>query len=369
MTTWQRELSQICTILSQIVFLRYKLTATRPGPEASILLSAYDFATANPLFINILLTLPPSSKGEEPPLSSFLSYASYILHHAHRTDRCTLYAQLSLTIIRLILEDAPSAKTLSTSPPLTIRLCRQIPPLLPPSFKPRSPIEAILDIITDALTHNLRLRFPLALYTSTLTLLHRTLAHLVRTSTRLPYHWPLLWQTLLSLLRFLTTYAPNIQAQNPPSALHDLLHPFLATLALAVSEGYVFLPSPEAYDDLSYKLVEAGHVLSKFQSVYLPSSSTTTTLSTTTTAQALTTLLHVSTHYYTLLETRKAGKNLSPREVSRVIRKGYETLRVPEEGKEGLMAGERWREGEERGFVKRVGREAVGDGRRVVLGR
>ena len=71
MTTWQRELSQICTILSQILFLYYKLTATRPGPEASILLSAYDFATANPLFINILLTLPPSSKGQEPPLSSF----------------------------------------------------------------------------------------------------------------------------------------------------------------------------------------------------------------------------------------------------------------------------------------------------------
>lgn len=77
----------------------------------------------------------------------------------------------------------------------------------------------------------------------------------------------------------------------------------------------------------------------------------------------------MSTHYHTLLETEKAGKNLSPREVSRVIRKGYETLRVPEEGKEGLMAIEKWREGEERGFLKRVGREAVGDGRRVVLGR
>jgi len=351
----------------------YKLTATRPGPEASILLSAYDFTTANPLFINTFLTLPPPSKGQESPLSSFLSYTSYILHHAHRSDRCTHYAQLSLTIIRLILEDAPSAKTLSTTPPLAIRLCRQIPPLLPPSPKPRSPIEAILDIITDALTHNLRLRFPLALYTSTLTLLHRTLTHLIRTSTRLPYHWPLLWQTLLSLLRFLTTYAPSLQAQNPPSTLHDLLHPFLATLALAVSEGDTFLPSPEAYDDLSYKLVEASHVLQKFQSLYLPSSSAPTSAptpsSSTATAQALITLLYISTHYHNLLETEKAGKNLSPKEVSRVIRKGYETLRVPEEGKEGLMAVERWREGEERVFLKRVGREAVGDGRRVVLGR
>lgn len=344
----------------------YELTATRPGPEASILLSAYDFATANPLFINIFLTLPRPSKGQEPPFSSFLSYASYLLHHAHRSDRCTLYAQLSITIIRLVLEDAPSAKILSSSPPFPIRLCRQIPPFLPPSPKPCSPIEAILDIIIDALTHNLHLRFPLALYISTLTLLHRTLTHLIRTSTRLPYHWPLLWQTLLSLLRFLTTYAPNIQTQNPPSALHDLFHPFLAILALAVSEGDAFLPSPETYDDLSYKLVEAGHVLQKFQSVYLPTSSTSTS---TTAAQALTILLHVSTHYRTLLETEKAGKNLSPKEVSRVVRKGYETLRVPEEGREGLMAGEKWREGKERGFLKRVGREAVGDGRRVVLGR
>ena len=44
-------------------------------------------------------------------------------------------------------------------------------------------------------------------------------------------------------------------------------------------------------------------------------------------------------------------------------------MQVPEAGKEALLAVEKWREGEERGFLKRVAREAVKDGRRVVLGR
>lgn len=85
------------------------------------------------------------------------------------------------------------------------------------------------------------------------------------------------------------------------------------------------------------------------------------------------TLLHVSSHYSGLLEAEKEkgklGKNLSPKEVGRVIRAGYETLELPEEGRAGFMAVEKWREGEEKSFLKRVGREAVADGRRVVLGR
>ena len=136
----------------------------------------------------------------------------------------------------------------------------------------------MLDIVTDTITHNLRLRLDLPLYISTLTLLHRALAHLISTRTRLSYHWSLLWQTMLSLLRFLTSYASNIQSQNSADQIHKLLPPFLATLALAVTEGDAFLPTPDSYDDLFYKLVEAGHILPKFQSLYLadPSSSSTT---------------------------------------------------------------------------------------------
>lgn len=82
-------------------------------------------------------------------------------------------------------------------------------------------------------------------------------------------------------------------------------------------------------------------------------------------------LIGVATHFEGLLEEErrkgKMGKNLGPREVGRVIRAGVETLRVPET--DGLERWVRWREVEERGMVKRVGRAAVEDARRVVGGR
>lgn len=82
-------------------------------------------------------------------------------------------------------------------------------------------------------------------------------------------------------------------------------------------------------------------------------------------------LIAVSRHFEQLLEVEKQkgkmGKNLGPREVGRVIRGGVETLQVPET--EGLERWVRWREVDERGMLKRVGRAAVEDGRRVVGGR
>lgn len=80
----------------------------------------------------------------------------------------------------------------------------------------------------------------------------------------------------------------------------------------------------------------------------------------------------VSDHFTLLLEEEKGKsstfssgtKNLSPKEVSRVIRKGYESLRVPET--EGLERWVRWREVDEKGLVKKAGRQAVEDARRLV---
>jgi len=49
---------------------------------------------------------------------------------------------------------------------------------------------------------------------------------------------------------------------------------------------------------------------------------------------------------------------LSPREVSKVIREGYESLVLPEVEMKGW---DRWREGENKGVVKRWGRVVVED--------
>lgn len=224
---------------------------------------------------------------------------------------------------------------------------------------------------------------------------------------RLTYHWSELWRTLLSLMRFLTTYATDLTS-NPKT--HTLTSSLADLMAFCVSAGDTFLPDPASYDDLFYKLVETGPVISKFRDVYAFTSTTTGTGASTTPhlekpaavsvtanndvhAAAVDTLLSVSTHFYTLLFHSEGGsdataaarvapspkpdgeptpvalpaikkKNLSPREVHRIIKQGYDTLSI--QPPEGLTTWSRWRETEWKGELKRAARCAVDDARQLV---
>ncbi|MCJ1381536.1 hypothetical protein MMC17_004647 [Xylographa soralifera] len=334
-------------------------SSTSPGPEAAILLSTYDFALANKLFCyNLITHSAPSSS--EIPFSAFLSLTSYILQHASRSTRASLYALLALTTLRILLEDVLLCKRLcQPTPLLAVRLCRQRPPFLPPTPHPRPPAAHILDLAADALTHNLRRRLDTDLYASSLALVHRLFCCLAQNRTPLAYHWPVLWQALLSLLRFLATYAADLAAQ--PGDIHALLTPLLRVLALALLSGSAFLPDAPAYDDLVYKLVENSATLDKLQSAYRLGEDSPVEV-----------LRHVAAHYHGLLQTERGrgrvGKDLSPREVGRVIRGGYEGLVLPSGEGMGLESWEGYREGEERGWVKRAGRVAVEDVRAWVRG-
>ncbi|KAI4268373.1 MAG: hypothetical protein L6R38_007858 [Xanthoria sp. 2 TBL-2021] len=353
------------------------LFSTLPETDACILLSAYDFTNANKLFANTFITHPVDPSQKESPFSVFLSLTSYILHHAHRSPRSTLYGHLNLITLRILLEDR-SLCTKIFSPDLStsVRLCRQRPPFLPTTSTSRPLAATLFDIAIDTITHNLRRRLSVPLYIATLNIIHRLLSCLLMTRTRFPYHWPLLWQTLLSLLRFLTTYADSIK--HDPD-LPALIHSFLAVLSLAVCSGDVFLPDTDVYDDLFYKLVENGHLLPRFKSAFShlsrPSTVAPATIdphpSTSPTA-LIDILISISDHFTSILEEEKGKsstfgsgtKNLSPREVSRVIRKGCESLRVPET--EGLERWVKWREVDEKGLVKKTGRQAVEDARRLI---
>ena len=347
----------------------------RPDPSVAILLGAYDFSSANKVFCYNLISYTAEERAIESPFSAFLSFTSYLLHHAYRSSRATLYGMLSLLILRIIIEDLALCKVLCDSEDIiTIRLCRQRQPFLPATSKPRPSITYILDILVDTLNHNLRRHLDLQLYISTIGLLHRVVSYLAFTRTRLAYHWSLLWQTLISFLRFLTTYAPSISTHDPD--LPQLLKPFLATLALAVTSGESFLPDPAAYDDLFYKLVEAGDFLTRFKQAFVDQISPimdtngiknfagTNAPSTT----PIDLLIQVSAHYHDLVqeerEQGRLGNNPSPREVSKIVRRGYESLSLP--AIEGLDLWDRFREGEERGMLKRAARLAVEDTRKAL---
>lgn len=176
----------------------------------------------------------------------------------------------------------------------------------------------------------------------------RLLSHLSRTKTRITYHWAELWRTLLSFVRFLTTYESDIKSNYKSNKMIDLL---VNLLAFALSSGENFLPDPAAYDDLFYKLVESGDTLVKFRDAFALGKQ-----------GSMQTLINVSNHYQALLSDKgKARKHLSPQEVHAVIKQGYETLSI--DASEGLDRWDKFREADHKSTLKKIARVVVEDAR------
>jgi hypothetical protein len=148
----------------------------------------------------------------------------------------------------------------------------------------------------------------------------------------------------------LTTYESDIKSNYKSSEMINIL---VNLLAFALSSGENFLPDPAAYDDLFYKLTESGDILVKFRDAFGLSSK----------GGPMQSLINVSSHYHSLLEEGESGKtrnkNLSPREVSNVIKQGYETLSI--DTSEGLDRWEKFREADYKSVLKRTARVVVED--------
>jgi hypothetical protein len=184
----------------------------------------------------------------------------------------------------------------------------------------------------------------------------RIISFLARSRIRLAYHWSELWRSLLSFIRFLTTYASDIKSLPHHVAMVDNL---VNLMALSLCSSEAFLPDPASYDDLFYKIVEAGDILTKFRDVYGVTKGSAA-------AGSMETLINVSSHYYALLKEREGSRKkfLTSKEVSGVIKQGYETLSI--QAREGLDHWDRFREVDCKGSLKRIARVVVDDGRSLV---
>jgi hypothetical protein len=154
------------------------------------------------------------------------------------------------------------------------------------------------------------------------------------------------------MIRFFTTYTSDLK--DLPH-IDTLLDHVVNLVALSLSAGEAFLPSPAAYDDLFYKVVESGEVLTKFKENYGLANRH---------SNSIDTLISVSTHYKQMLSegggsTKKKPSNLTTQQVTEVIKAGYETLSI--QAREGLDTWERYREADERTMLKKVARAVVGD--------
>ncbi|KAK5175218.1 uncharacterized protein LTR77_000355 [Saxophila tyrrhenica] len=332
-----------------------ELLLEQPGLAAAILLTLYDFTMANKVFCHHFLTAPLPEKAQATPFSTFLSFNSYLYQHAYRTARASMYAYLTLLIFYILVEDPALAKLLcETSGP--VRLCRQRPPHLPLPGGDRPYAAVMLDILTDGINHNLRKRLDTGFYLQSLMVLSKLLSFLAKSRTKLTYHWAELWRSLLSFARFLTTYSDDLKMLPRTT---EMVQSLVELLSLALTTGESFLPDAAAYDDLFYKLVESGGALIKLRDAY--------GLSTDAEKKShINTLIGVSKHYQELIDSERAKKeHLSPREVSKIIKQGYETLSLEaRDGPDAAASG--YREVEHRSMLKRIARVAVADAANLV---
>ena len=265
-----------------------------------------------------------------------------------------MYSYLTLLMFLILVEDPTLAKLLCETSS-SVRLCRQRPPYLPLVQGERPYATAIMDLLADCVSHNLRRKLDTNFYIQSLTVLNRLLSYLAKSRTKLKYHWSELWRALLSFVRFLTSYPDDLKALTRTTEVAQAL---TELLALALTAGEALLPDAAAYDDLFYKLVESGDALIKLRDTYSLSSATEK-------QSPINTLIGVSQHYQELIDDQKTKKeHLSPREVSKIIKQGYETLNI--EAKESAEADGRYREAEYRSILKRVARVAVVDASNMI---
>lgn len=327
------------------------LFAALPGPEIGVLLSTYEFANANKVFCFHLMTVDIKEKKARSPFSAFLSLTSYLFQHAHRSIRATLYTYLSLFILQILVEDPGTVKRLcNDETKISVRLCRQRQPSLPLVKGDRVAAAVMLDLMVDGINHNLRRRLDVDFYILCLGITLRTLSYISRAKVRIAYHWAELWKSLLTFIRFLVTYAEDVKTNYRTAEMNSLV---TNLLAFALSSGENFLPDTASYDDLFYKLVESGDILVKFRDVYGRANE----------PSSMQTLINVSSHYQSLLESSRNGKakskHLSPQEVNNIIKLGYETLSI--DASEGLDRSDKFREADFKISLKKIARAAVDD--------
>ncbi|KEQ97897.1 hypothetical protein AUEXF2481DRAFT_77795 [Aureobasidium subglaciale EXF-2481] len=328
--------------------------AEQPQPHAGILLTVYDFVVANKLFCADFVRVYSENKKESSPMAHYLSFCSYLYQHAYRSQRATQYAHLTLFTIQNLVEDLDIAKKICETT-VPVRLSRQRPPQLPMVTSDRTLAANIIDIMIDSVNHNLRKKLDVELYRLNVGIILRLVTFLSKARIRLTYHWSELWRSLLSFVRFLTVYADDLRSLYH---MDSLIHALVNLLCLSLTQGESFLPDTASYDDISYKLVEFGPSLTSFRDAY--------GLQKGESAASMNILIHVSKHYSDLIAEEKGKvKNLSPKDVARIIKEGYETLSI--EAREGLDHWEMYREAEHKAELKRIARTACADARVLVL--
>jgi hypothetical protein len=245
----------------------------------SSLLSLYYTLRMNRNFVPVLTQWRARDQSEDgtvrdsgsPPLATFLEYLS-LLQQDMKNESKRTSTLLAYSILTIIAEDQ-YANTFLHDASVQFRLRLHRAPLRHRPVKskdlsaiPPSTFAAwILELCSEFIVSHLMKSFPIDLHVLSLGIIHRLLIYQKRTKCRLNYDWRTLWETLIHLLRFITTNENSLIRQFSHQKINKIIVSALIIINTFITYGDIILQTTVKYDELYYELIRLKSVFDQIE--------------------------------------------------------------------------------------------------------
>lgn len=203
----------------------------------------------------------PDAGAGSPPLATFLEYVSLLQQNIREPNKYNA-TMVAFSILTVIAEDQYANCFLHDDfVKFKLRLHRA--PLRHRPVKVNDPasIQAstfaawIFEICSEFIISHLMKCFPLQLHLAAIGIMHRLLIYQKRAKVRLQYNWRTIWETIIHLIKFVSSNVSSLIKQHGASEVHQLVAHALIVLNIFITFGDVLLLSTTSYDELYYELI------------------------------------------------------------------------------------------------------------------
>ncbi|VDM38693.1 unnamed protein product [Toxocara canis] len=245
--------------------------AVRWNQKAPSVLTSVNFANRNGYMmwkLSFLVRQSISSSSEEAdssyemsPLSSLLTYCSFVVHDT-KSEYAKRRCELCLLILLCVVEDVQALNAMHDS-----NILLSVPLYRPPMLHrygefierplPTTMASALCDLVYEFIMSHMCISFPFQLYELVIGVVHRMVAFEKRMSFRMA-KWKPIFEALVSLLNFLTSNETHLGV-----AIYPICLRVMVLLNLFITYGDTFLPNDVAYDHMCYEIIRQEAVFRK----------------------------------------------------------------------------------------------------------
>ncbi|VVC25291.1 Hypothetical protein CINCED_3A015664 [Cinara cedri] len=197
-----------------------------------------------------------------------------------------------------------------------------------PDKSPKPLAAALLDLMIEFILGHMMKKLPLDQYIKCVSIIHRIICYQKRNSVRLCYNWKYLWNSLITLLKFLMTYEHQLSQD---INIYDLGIQVVNIFNLFITYGDMLLPSPSSYDELYYEIIRMHTV---FDNLYVLSSRNSTAAnehkySATKLSNSLINIRAIINHYIPKIDNYLEKNSVTTpigEDILEIVRNNYDTL-------------------------------------------